>query len=392
MRVGIVATHPIQYQAPWFRALARRSELDLTVYFGMIPTPRQQAAGFGGAFEWDLPLRDGYRSTVLTSASATPRLAGFFGNRASGLGKTFAADRLEALIVTGWGKSVLVQALREARGLAIPVLVRGESTPLKRRSAIQRMAHRKLLSRYDAFLAIGAWNRDFYLENGVEAAKIFSCPYFVDNDRFSGERTRLEPERASIRAGWGIAPGATCVLVAGKLQPKKRLLDLLGAAQSAFARGGASHLLVVGDGDERRAAEERVRRGAMPATFAGFLNQSEIVRAYCAADCLVLPSDENETWGLVVNEAMACGLPTIVSDRVGCGPDLVEEGVTGSIFPMGDVEALAAKLAEYAGNASAASAMGERARERVLRAYSVEKAVEGTVAALQSVAGRKRAA
>ncbi len=124
---------------------------------------------------------------------------------------------------------------------------------------------------------------------------------------------------------------------------------------------------------------------SLPVTFAGFLNQTEVAKAYAAADCLVLPSDYGETWGLVVNEAMVCGLPAIVSDRVGCGPDLVSDGVTGMVFPFGDIEALAQCLVRMATDPALRAAMGARARERVAD-YSVERAVAGTLAALAAVA------
>ena len=111
-------------------------------------------------------------------------------------------------------------------------------------------------------------------------------------------------------------------------------------------------------------ARALVERERLPATFAGFLNQSEIVRAYAAADCLVLPSDAGETWGLVVNEAMACGIPAIVSDQVGCGSDLVTDGVTGATFPMGDVDALARCLIEFSADPKRLRRMGAAAHEQ----------------------------
>jgi glycosyltransferase involved in cell wall biosynthesis len=133
-----------------------------------------------------------------------------------------------------------------------------------------------------------------------------------------------------------------------------------------------------------RLAAER----ALEAVFVGFLNQTEISRAYVAADALVLPSDYGETWGLVVNEAMVHGLPAIVSDRVGCGPDLVEDGVTGRIFPFGDVQALVRVLAETAVDADRRGEMGRQARHRVA-AYSAERAVEGTLEAIAFLAGER---
>jgi glycosyltransferase involved in cell wall biosynthesis len=131
-------------------------------------------------------------------------------------------------------------------------------------------------------------------------------------------------------------------------------------------------------------AKRYVIEKKLPVMFAGFLNQTEIARAYVAADCLVLPSDYGETWGLVVNEGMVCGLPAIVSDRVGCGLDLVKDGITGYVFPFGDIKALANKLIEMASHADKRITMGDNA-QKLIQEYSVEKAVEGTLQAIKFV-------
>jgi glycosyltransferase involved in cell wall biosynthesis len=185
-----------------------------------------------------------------------------------------------------------------------------------------------------------------------------------------------------------VPPSHTCYLYAGKLEPKKRMMDLLRAFERALQENPALHLLVAGTGKLMGEAQEFAHSRRLPVSFAGFLNQTEITRAYAAADCLVLPSDYGETWGLVVNEAMACGLPAIVSDRVGCGPDLVEEGITGAIFPFGDVEALASRLVEMASDAARLERMGREAKAKI-RHYSVEQAVAGTMAAIDFVLDKR---
>jgi glycosyltransferase involved in cell wall biosynthesis len=273
-------------------------------------------------------------------------------------------------------------------------------------------------------------NREFYLEYGIPEKQIFSAPYFVENQRFIDQFRKDVRERAALRAGWGIDDGGAwktgdgrpetddrrptaggraspvVFLFAGKLEPKKRIMDLLRAMElavspspplpvspSSLVPGRPSiHLLVVGAGELMEEARQFAESRRLPVTFAGFLNQTEITRAYAAADCLVLPSDYGETWGLVVNEAMACGRSAIVSDRVGCGPDLIEEGVTGSVFPCGDIEALASKLIDFAADPERLVRMGERASERI-EGYSVERAVEGAMQAIESVArGNRRPA
>ena len=107
---------------------------------------------------------------------------------------------------------------------------------------------------------------------------------------------------------------------------------MLAAAKLARDRGATLHVLVVGSGEQEAAAKQFVHDHALPVTFAGFLNQGEIATAYAAADVLVLPSDWGETWGLVVNEAMACGLPAILSNACGCAPESLHRGRTGFLF------------------------------------------------------------
>jgi glycosyltransferase involved in cell wall biosynthesis len=125
----------------------------------------------------------------------------------------------------------------------------------------------------------------------------------------------------------------------------------------------------------------------LPVSFTGFLNQSRIVEAYAACDALVLPSDAGETWGLVVNEAMACGRPAIVSSLVGCGADLVAEGETGSVFPYGEWQSLAGMLERYARDRGQLRAMGARARRHVDN-YSPDAAAAGILQAVRQLTGR----
>jgi glycosyltransferase involved in cell wall biosynthesis len=267
------------------------------------------------------------------------------------------------------------------------VIMRGESNALRSRRWPIRALHRLLLSRCAAFLPIGRANGNFYRSYGVDNRKLFAAPYFVDNDRFSRCAEQSLIRRAALRHRWSIPPDAVCFCYAGKLEPKKRILDLLEALRIAAVQPQKLHLLIVGSGELMANAKAFVARHGLPVTFAGFLNQTEIPDAYVAADALVLPSDFGETWGLVVNEAMACGRPAIVSDRVGCAADLVSDGVTGAVFPFGDTAALAKCLLAFAADAERLSDMGEKAKDRVLRDYSVGKSADGTLRAVRYVLG-----
>lgn len=387
MKVAVITTHPIQYQVPWFQALARLPGTTLKVYFALLPDSEQQGTGFNVPFAWDIPMLADYDWEALPNTARRPRLEGFFSSSTPSIRAVLASNRPDVAILTGWNALPLVQALWACMVLKIPRIIRGESNAKRARPFWVRLLHRALMARYDACLAIGAANRDFYLGCGVDPSRIFPCRYFVENRRIRDQFEAALPERASLRARWHIPKSSFCFLYVGKLEPKKRIPDLLRALRTALRSSDNLHLLIVGAGELENEARALAAEGGLPASFAGFLNQTELTQAYAAGDCLVLPSDYGETWGLVVNEAMVCGLPAIVSDRVGCGPDLVEPGVTGAVFPFGDIPALARCMCDMAADRVRSRVLGRRAEERV-RDYSVEHAVAGTVQALDFVLAR----
>ena len=390
-RIAMVETHPIQYKVPWFRALSACPGLDVEVFYAMLPSAAQQGVGFGVAFQWDQPLLDGYRYRVLRNVAREPSLLAFGGCDTPELYRVLSAaaePRWDAVIVNGWVAKSCVQALAACRLAGIPCVVRGESNARQRRPAWKRWVHRLLLSQYARVLYIGASNREFYRQSGVSGSRLCFGPYGVDNARFEQAAAELAPRQAALREAFGIGPGKTVVLFSGKLEPKKRPLDVLEAVRQARAgaRPGTErlHVLVAGDGPLRGECERWAAAQGVPASFAGFLNQSDMPKAYAAADVLVLPSDAGETWGLVVNEAMASGRPVLVSEAVGCREDLVLAGQTGASFPLGRCDELGARLAEVAAEPGRWAAMGAAARERV-RGYSVERLVAGTLEALYSL-------
>lgn len=364
--------------------LAVQKDISLKVFYALLPDEQQQGVGFGVPFAWDIPTLEGYRWEALPNSARSPSLSGFFGSSTPDIYKIFAKEKPDVVIITGWQSLPLLQALWACMRLRIPRIIRGESNALRRRPGWIRLIHRLFLSRFDAYLAIGKANREFYRNYGIPEGKIFTCNYFVDNRWFQERFRGIVGERDVIRSGWGIRKDDVCFLYAGKLIPKKRIHDVLQAIEKSYRTNDNIRLLVVGSGELMEAARQFVLEHRLPVTFSGFLNQTEIVKAYAAGDCLVLPSDFGETWGLVVNEAMACGLPAIVSDRVGCGPDLVENSVTGFVFPFGDIDALAGRLLDMASDIEKRLQMGKNAMEKV-RGYSVEKALEGTLNAINFV-------
>jgi len=386
----VVATHPIQYQAPLFRALAASGAVDLTVGFLDIPDAARQGVGFGIAFAWDVPVTEGYRWVRLDAAVADGAEASrWLGRRWRHPVRDLQALAPDAVLVMGWNQLGLLQGWLAAKWCRVPLIVRGESNAKRARAGWKRALHRLLLSVPDRFIAIGASNREFYRQSGIDEPLINVAPYFVDNDFFATRAAAVD--QAARRAAWGIADDDVCVLFAGKFEAKKRPFDLLSAVAALHADvRDRIVVLMVGAGPLEVSLRAQAEAAGLRVSWAGFLNQSEIPAAYAVADVLVLPSDHGETWGLVVNEAMACGVPAIVSDQVGCADDLVRPGETGLVFPMGDVAALAKAIELLATNPERRRAMGEAARAVVTGEYTIERSVEAIIGTVYALVGRPR--
>ena len=385
-RVEFLTSHPIQYQAPLFRASTRRPEIDLTVFFCSDQGVRRyRDPGFGTAFAWDLPLLDGYRSVMLPNLNRRGRPGSFLGLVNARIIAELWYGRFDALIVHGWAYATNWLAFCAASIFGISLMIRGESNGLREPSGLRRVMKRLALGwlfrQTSAFLAIGTLNHRFYRKHGVSSERIFFAPYAVDNAFFQKAAQRLPP-RPALRAERGIPDDTTVFLFCGKLTSAKRPLDALAAFQRLDNRERAA-LLFVGDGPLR--AEIEAHAVGMPnVSVTGFRNQSELPREYAVADVLLLPS-EFEPWGLVVNEALNFGLAVVASDQVGAATDLVRAEDGGHIVPVGDVAALSRVMHRC---------MEERpgrprtSTKRLIDEWTIEHCADGILDALSALRSR----
>ncbi len=390
--LAIVSTHPIQYHAPWFRGLAAHPDLKIHVYYCHKATPEEQArAGFGVAFDWDVPLLEGYPLTFLRNVANPAGPGRFVGFDTPEIKDIIRRGEYDAVLINGWHYKSAWQAIWTCWRSKVKVMVRSDSHLRTPRSLPVRLAkwlaYRRFIPRFDACLAVGQWSREYFLHYGAFPERIFLVPHAVDIDAIGGAADRLRPTRSGLRQGWGLDPGRITVAFVGKFTETKRPLDFVRAVSKAAKQKPAVQGLMVGDGPLRKVCEDFANTRRVPIVFTGFLNQSQITGAYVAADALVLPS-AGETWGLVVNEAMACGCPCMVSDRVGCGPDLIEEASTGAIFPVGDVDALAALMTGLVRDPCHIAFMSREARRRIQK-HSIQAAVEGVLQCLSAITGSR---
>jgi glycosyltransferase involved in cell wall biosynthesis len=391
VRLTVVQTHPVQYNAPWFRYLAANCpEIDLTVVYAARPRPDQQGSGFDLPFEWDTPLLDGYAWRLVREGRDGDEFGTgrFRGLDVPEIGAVIAETRPDVVLVPGWHSATFMRAILSARRRGLPVLYRGDTHSATTSAGWRRMAWhaktRAMLKLYSGYLSVGRLSREYLADHGAAPTRIFASPHVVDNEWFaaSAEPYLSGAGRAKARAACGGGPNDFVVLFAGKVDSRKRPID---AVRAAAALGPNTVLAIAGSGeleDETRAEADRL---GVRTTWLGFVNQSLMGRVYAGADCLLLPS-EFESWGLVVNEAMATGLPAVVSDHVGCAPDLIVPGETGEVARTGDADDLAAALRRVR-DRGAREAMADACRARIAR-HHFGAATTGLVAACQTLARR----
>lgn len=391
-RILTVASHPVPYAVCIFRALSNRPELDFQVAFCSL---RGAEAGhdpeFGATVKWDVPLLDGYTWTHVRNRGSSSE--NFFGLYNPGLWNLIRQGRFDALIChLGYRRASFWIAFIAARLSGTAFLFGTDASSLAPRdashwkSSVKRLLWPHLFGLADQVTVPSAAGADLMRSLGIAGERISLTPFVIDNDWWS-DRAACSDRRAT-RTAWGVSERDLVVLFSAKLQSWKRPLDLLRAFAAAAIPN--SVLVYAGEGPLRPEIEsEAAALGiASRVRLLGFMNQSQLPAIYSSADLFVLPSNYDPC-PVVVCEAMACGLPVLLSDEIRGRFDVVQRGVTGEIFPCGDVEALASNLRHLLSDRVTLAAFGANARGR-LATWSPRENVAATVAAIgRAVANRR---
>ena len=373
MRIAVVTTHPIQYYAPLFRLLAKEQDIELKVFYTWSQS-RQGAKydqDFGKMIEWDIPLLDGYDYAFVNNVAKDPGVHHFKGIINPDLNPDIKEWDPSFLLIIGWNFRSHLACMRYFKG-KLPVFFRGDSTLLDEKPGVKKLLRRIFLRwvyrHADFALYVGRNNHDYFCKQGMREDQLVWVPHAVDNERFNRQHN-VEQEARQWRKELGLADDDLVILFAGKLEPKKDpdfMLRMAGHLQNPGLK-----LIIVGNGK----LEEKLKmKGAQDKRiiFLDFQNQQKMPLVYRLCDIFAMPSvGPGETWGLAVNEAMACKRPVIISTKCGCAPDLVEEKKNGWLFEPGENGDLKIKelLQKILNDRSILDPMGEQAWQK-LQPYS----------------------
>ena len=375
-KLVIVAPTCFYYQISLFQTLAAHPRIDLTVYFCSEEASRGEDVSkkFKADGNWGVEeeLLKGYHYKFLRNYSPWPSyLKSVTGLINVGIWREIMRVKPDTVILMSWMNPTWWLAIFACIVARIPFLYLTDQNVQRDLAGpgwkrwVKRLVLGKLLFRLTSgFLCAGMANRMLYKYYGVPDRKLVPFAFSWGYDELLLIADEIKSSKKQLRSQLGISEHSYVVLYCGRLSLEKNPMCLLQAFESLDRSN--KELIIVGDGQLRPAMQDyAVDHNLDNVHFFGFRNRKEIPLFYSIADTLVLPSDQ-ETWGIVVNEAMCFGLPVIVSDSVGAVPDLVRHGYNGFIFPRGDVEALAASINRSMHlPTEERSIMGKRSRETI---------------------------
>ena len=389
-KLAIVTTHPIQYNAPFFANLSKVGVCKLKVFYtwGQSEVDQVFDPGFGSSFKWDLPLLEGYEYEFLENNAQNPGSSHFNGIINPHILSVLQNWNPDAILIYGWCFHSHLKVMRFFSG-KIPIWFRGDSTLLDESNgfSIKKIARRLFLrwiySHVDFCFYVGQENKKYFEAHGLKSQQLIFAPHAIDNCRFED----WDEEKNQLISDWklklGIQEDDVVFLFSGKLEAKK-VPDLL---LSTFLSLGFEklHLIIAGDGhlmtDLKKLSDKKIN---IP--FIGFQNQSLMPLVYRLCDVFVLPSKgPGETWGLAINEAMACGKPVIASLACGASWDLIDQGVNGWSFSHDQEGSLRSVLsiAAQLGKASLVN-LGVSAAQKISN-YSYNSFVDGISSAFYGI-------
>lgn len=335
IRVALIMEHPAQQFTRGLQLLSTEAAVQLQVYYWSAAKSLDDP-GFGRTVTWDVDLLDGYEWFAPASTMSTI-------GRLRWLVSQLRAARPDVVICYGWGSQIARGSIIFCLLTRMAFLLYGDTT-WQHSSGGRHRVFRSLLLNVLTRLCAGAvstgtFNREFYIRCGMDPRRIYYgvCP--ADTEFFGQARADLD--------GIGLEPGRELRIgFAGKLIDRKGVDELLRAAALLDCASDWS-VTLVGDGPAMSDLQELTTLLDLRdrVVFHGFANTSEMPKLLASFDVVVVPS-RLDMRALITIEAMAAGTATIVSDATavwGSG-DLIEDGVTGLVYPSGDPAALAKQL------------------------------------------------
>jgi glycosyltransferase involved in cell wall biosynthesis len=376
IRVGYIAGEPNPSRAPHLDRIAAHPDIDLTVIYAASTVHRR---------EWTLELA---HDPVILRGLSLPamRLLHHDYPLTPQIWSLLERERFDVLVIGGWSLLATQLAILWARLHRVPYLLISENHFREDRprwvTAVKAAVLPRIVRPAAGHLVTGTLAREHQVHYGARPDTITVFPNTVDVEEFGRRADALRERRTELRRSLQIADDAVVVTQVSRFIPFKgpdEAVDAVGRARSLTSQ--ALHLVLVGSGRMQGLLESRARELGIAVTFAGWRSGDDLLEAYAATDIFLLLS-RREPWGIVVNEAAACGLPLVLTEGVGAAADLLVPGENGELVRSGDTDGQAAAIAKLASDEALRARYGARSRELVAP-WGYDTSVASFFAAMQ---------
>jgi glycosyltransferase involved in cell wall biosynthesis len=376
----MVIPEPTPFRTVMFDRIARRPEIDLTALYASGSVQRRT---WTVEPEHHAVFLEGRRIPGVYRAlrHEYPVSLDVFGE--------LRAARPDVVVVSGWSTFASQAAATWCKRHDVPYVLLVESNERDARAGWRRAVKGAVVPRIAhgaaEVLVVGTLAREAMLGRGIDPELISLFADTIDVEQFGRETDRLAARRDELRAEMGLGPDDVAVLSVARLAPEKGLDTLVRAV--AVAGDPRIVLVLAGSGAERDRLETLARELGVRLAVLPDIPWERIVERFTIADVFALLS-RHEPWGVVVNEAAACGLPLVLSDRVGAAFDLLDPDRNGALVAVDDHVAAGEAIRELAADPERRRAAGRASRE-IVASWGYEPSIENLVRVVRRVAGRQ---
>ena len=361
IRVAAVMPEPTPYRSPLFDRLAARPELDLTVIYS--------AAAIAGN-KWTSVTAHRHAILAGVRVPAANRILRHHYPVTFDITRKLPALRPECVVITGWSTFASQWAIAWCRLRRVPYVLIVESHDAGYRASWRRFVKGTIVPPIvrgaASVLAAGSLASDSVIARGARPDRVRVFANTVDVENLTRRAHKLAANRDALRARLGVAPDELVVLCVARLSPEKGI-DTLIQAVGSWGASRPIRLVLAGAGPERAALERLAADVGAVVSFVGIVPWDDLPELYVAADVFAMLS-RMETWGVVVNEAAACGLPLVLAEQVGAAHDLLRDGENGVLVPADNIGATLEALRRL--DDSVFRAAAGRASEEIIAAWA----------------------
>lgn len=361
------------YRIPLFEELSAHPLIDLYVYF-CAETHKNR--------KWDVPKCGNFNYSVLSGFTLEFSEVKYSVNPSIVL--NLIKGKYDVIIISGNSDFTTHVTYFTSKLLRIPTIWWSEgieSTQSKLGKLISPLT-KHIVKNVDAVIVPGSLSKKFHIKLGANPETVFLAPNIVNNKEFFESHSKFKPYVEQFKQKFNF-PNKKIILYVGQLIQRKGVEYLIDAYALLKNEYNNVCLVIVGDGVLKRELEKKCHDlHIQDIVFTGWVSEDQKIMYYSISDLFVLPTLE-DVWGLVINEAMCCGLPVISTTKAGCSTDMITPSKNGYIVESSKTDQLYSAMKKIVESEDLRIKMSEKSLEIIKTNFSMDNMIFGFVSAIE---------